>query len=169
MWYSGKDSVFRLFKNPLAWSSGNNQISGDTMFVYTKNKKARRMYVFENALAINKIGPNFYNQIKGNTINAYFRNGVIDYIRAKGNAESIYYTQDEGKAYVGVNKAKADIIDMIFKLNKDKANELYRVILRNDAEGTMSPMRKVNFDEMRLRGFKWQEEKRPKSKYELFQ
>jgi hypothetical protein len=139
------------------------------MFVYTKNKKARRMYVFENALAINKIGPNFYNQIKGNTINAYFRNGVIDYIRAKGNAESIYYTQDEGKAYVGVNKAKADIIDMIFKLNKDKANELYRVILRNDAEGTMSPMRKVNFDEMRLRGFKWQEEKRPKSKYELFQ
>ena len=31
----------------------------------------------------------------------------------------------------------------------------------------MIPFKKVNFDDMRLRGFKWQDELRPKSKYEL--
>jgi hypothetical protein len=30
-------------------------------------------------------------------------------------------------------------------------------------------MHKVNFDEMVLRGFKWQEKRRPKSKQELFE
>ena len=174
MYYSGKDSIFRLYYNPIAWSNGNYQITGDTMFVYTKNKKASRMYVFENALSINKVGKNFYNQLKGTTINTYFKNGEVDYVRAKGNAESIYYTQDDNKAYTGVNKAHADIIDMIFapkapdSTGKVNGRELNRVVLRSDAEGSFIPIKKVSFDDMRLRGFKWQEDLRPKSRDELF-
>jgi lipopolysaccharide export system protein LptA len=174
LYYSSKDSVFRLFYNPVAWGSGNYQITGDTMYVYTKNKKAYRLYVFENALAINKVGKKLYNQLKGTTINGFFKGGEIDYIRAKGNAESIYYVADEKKAYTGVNKAHADIIDMRFETKYDSAGkpagrELNRVILRNDAEGTMYPFKHVVFDDMILRGFKWQEDRRPKSKQELFE
>ena len=174
LYYSSKDSIFRLFYNPVAWGSGNYQINGDTMYVYTKNKKAYRLYVFENALAINKIGKKLYNQLKGTTINGFFKGGEIDYIRAKGNAESIYYIADEKKAYSGVNKAHADIIDMRFEPKYDSAGkpagkELNRVILRNDAEGTMYPFKHVVFDDMILRGFKWQEDRRPKSKKELFE
>ncbi|HTI90623.1 MAG TPA: OstA-like protein [Puia sp.] len=181
MYYSTKDSLFRLFYSPVAWGSGNYQITGDTMFVYTKNKKAKRLYVFENALSINREASNFYNQLKGTTINCFFLDGEIDFIRAKGNAESIYYIKDEKKAYTGTNKAHADVIDMVFapKLDslgkpaldsagKSKGKELNRVILRNDAEGSMIPIRRVNPDDMRLRGFKWLEDKRPKSKQELF-
>jgi len=174
LYYSSKDSVFRLYYNPVAWGSGNYQISGDTMYVYTKNKKAQRLYVFENALAINKMTRTFYNQLKGTTINVFFKGGEIDYIRAKGNSESIYYVQDEKKAYTGVNRSHADIIDMMFSPKYDSAGkpngkELNRVVLRNDAEGTMYPIKHVNFDDMVLRGFKWQEDRRPKSKQELFE
>ena len=181
MYYSTKDSLFRLFYSPVAWGSGNYQITGDTMFVYTKNKKARRLYVFENALSINREASNFFNQLKGTTINCFFLDGEIDFIRAKGNAESIYYIKDDKKAYTGTNKAHADVIDMVFapKLDslgkpaldsagKSKGKELNRVVLRNDAEGSMIPIRRVNPDDMRLRGFKWLEDKRPKSKQELF-
>jgi len=182
LYYSAKDSIFRLYYNPVAWGSGNYQITGDTMYVYTKNKKADRLYVFESALAINKVARNFYNQLKGTTINCYFENGDIHYIRAKGNAESIYYMQGDDKAYTGVNHSHADIIDMVFapkmdsagnvaldSAGKPKGKELNRVVLRNDAEGSVIPMHKVNFDEMVLRGFKWQEKRRPKSKQELFE
>ena len=169
LYYSGQDSVFRLFYNPIAWGNGNYQITGDTMYVYTRNKKAHRMYVFENGLAINKVGTNFFNQIKGTTINAYFKNGQVDYMRAKGNAESVYYVQDDARAYTGVNKAHADIIDMIFGDKTDSGRELRKVIMRNDVEGSMIPFKKVNFDDMRLRGFKWWEARRPKSKEELYQ
>ena len=86
-------------------------------------------------------------------------------MRAKGNAESIYFIKDDSLALVGVNKVnKADIIDMIF-LNK----ELNRVVLRNDADGVMYPIKKVNLDEMKLRSFKWLDDKRPKTKFELFE
>jgi lipopolysaccharide export system protein LptA len=164
LWYSGKDSIFRLFTDPIVWGNGGYQVTGDTIFLFTKNKKADRLYVFENALAVNKAEENLYNQLKGITLNGYFKNGTIDYMRAKGNAESIYYTRDDKQAFVGVNKSQADIIDMIWR---NKA--LNRVVLRNDVTGTMSPIRKVNFDDMRLRNFRWLEEIRPKTKYELFE
>ena len=174
LYYSSKDSIFRLFYNPVAWGSGNYQITGDTMYVYTKNKKAYRLYCFENGLAINRAAKKLFNQLKGTTINAFFKGGEIDYIRAKGNAESIYYVADEKKAYTGVNKAHADIIDMRFEpkydsTGKPTGKELNRVILRNDAEGIMYPFTHIVFEDMVLRGFKWQEDRRPKNKQELFE
>jgi lipopolysaccharide export system protein LptA len=162
MYYSGIDSIFRLYTDPIVWASGN-QITGDTIYLYTKNKKAERLYVFENALVINKGGPNLYNQIKGTTLNGYFVDGVMDHMRARGDAESIYYIKDEDSAFVGVNRSTADVIDMRF-LNK----ELNKVVFINDVKGTTTPFKHVKFDEMRLRNFKWLDDRRPKTKFELF-
>jgi lipopolysaccharide export system protein LptA len=181
LYYSTKDSIFRLFYDPVAWGTGNYQITGDTMYMYTKNKKANRLYVFENALAVNRVARSLYNQLKGTTINCFFLDGDIDYIHAKGNAESIYYIADDKKAYTGANRAHGDIIDMVFgpKLDsagqievdsagKPKGKELDRVVVRSDAEGTMTPMRRVVPEDMILRGFKWLEKRRPKSKAAMF-
>jgi len=164
VYYSGLDSIFRLFTNPVAWAGGY-QITGDTMFLYTKNKKPERLFVFENSLVVGLANTNMYNQIKGNTLNAFFKEGVIDFMRAKGSAEAVYYIKDDSAAMVGVNRVtKSDAIDMIF-LNK----KLNKVVLRNDSDGTMYPIKKVNLEEMKLRNFKWVEERRPKTKFELYE
>ncbi|MBL7768066.1 MAG: hypothetical protein JNK20_03785 [Flavipsychrobacter sp.] len=163
LFYSGVDSIFRMFHDPVAWANGT-QVTGDTIYLYTKNKDPERLHVFDNGLVINRTAEDFYNQIKGNTINGYFTDGVINYMRAKGSAESIYYAQDQDSAYSGVNRSTADIIDFYFA-NK----ELNRVVFRSSVEGTMYPFRQVNHGEMRLRGFKWLEKRRPKTKFELFE
>ncbi|HYF30072.1 MAG TPA: OstA-like protein [Chitinophagaceae bacterium] len=162
LYWSGRDSIFRLFRDPIVWAN-QNQITGDTIYLYTKNKKAERLYVFENGMVVSKSDNNLYNQIRGNTLNGYFKDGVMDFMKAKGNAESIYYIRDEDSAYIGVNRSTADVIDMFFK---DK--ELNRVVYRNEVQGTTIPFRQINFDEMRLRNFKWLDDRRPKSKFELF-
>ena len=162
LYWSGRDSIFRLYRDPIVWAN-KNQITGDTIYLFTKNKKADRLYVFESGMVVSKSNDNYYNQIRGNTLNGYFKDGVMDYMRARGNAESIYYITDEDSAYIGVNRSTADVIDMFFK---DKA--LNRVVYRNEVQGTTTPIRQVNFEEMRLRNFKWLEERRPKTKFELF-
>lgn len=162
LFYSGEDSAFRLFKQPIVWARAS-QVTGDTIYLFTLHKKPSRMYVFENALSINKVGSDYYNQVKGRTINGYFKDGNIEYMRAKGNAESVYYAQDEDNKFIGVNKANSDIIDMYFQDKKPQ-----KVVFRSNLVGTTYPMRQVNHDELRLRGFKWLEDLRPKSKYDLF-
>lgn len=164
MFYSARDSVFRLFTNPIVWASGS-QITGDTIYLFTKDNKAERMYAFENGFAINKSGENMYNQISGKTINGYFKDGEIDYMRSKGSpAQSIYYIKDEDDAVVGVNTATGDVIDMRFA-NK----ELKKVVFVRDVAGTMYPFKQTPEDKKLLRNFKWQDKKRPKSKFELFE
>lgn len=164
LFYSGEDSVFQLFTDPVAWS-GVSQITGDTMFLYTKNKKPERLYVWENSLAVNKVQPgdNMYNQLKGNRMNGYFADGVIDYLRSKGNAESIYYVMDDDSALMGINKVQGDIIDLRFK-----NQELDKVVVISDPSGTMIPILKATEQDRQLRSFKWHEARRPKTKYELF-
>ncbi|MGL4360834.1 MAG: OstA-like protein [Sediminibacterium sp.] len=162
LFYSLQDSVFRLYKSPVVWAN-NNQITGDTIYLYLKKKKPERLYVFENALAINRLdSADYYNQLKGRTINALFTDGQITSMRAKGNAENIYYAQDDYKKFVGVNKSSADVIDIFFDDNKPK-----KVIFLRNLDGTTYPMRQVNHNELRLRGFKWIIDKRPKSKFDI--
>jgi hypothetical protein len=163
LWYSGKDSIFRLYRDPVMWAS-KSQITGDTIYLYTKNKNPDRLYVFENGFAINLSDSNMYNQIKGNRLNGYFKNGEIDYMRAQGNAESIYYVKDDKNYLVGINNATSDIIDMRFK-NK----ELNKVVFISDVTGTLYPIRKATEENKYLRGFKWLEDRRPKTKFELME
>jgi lipopolysaccharide export system protein LptA len=163
LFYSSKDSIFKLFTDPVMWAS-NSQITGDTIYLYTKNKNPDRLYVFENAFAVNLSDKGMYNQLKGNRLNGYFKDGAIDYMRAQGNGESVYYVKDEKNYLVGINNATSDIIDMRFK-NK----ELNKVVFISEVNGTMYPVKQATEQNKILRSFKWLEDKRPKTKFELFE
>ncbi len=163
MFYSFKDSVFRLYKDPVMWARGS-QLSGDTIYLFTKNKKPDRVEVFENAFAISRSNNEFFNQVKGNSIIGYFLDGEINYIRARGSAESLYYLQDEDSAYTGANYARADLINMYLE-----KRELKKITWVNEVEGGFYPVRMVPQERKIFRNFKWQEERRPKTRLELFE
>ena len=164
MFFSTKDSVIRLYYDPVIWS-GHTQITGDTIYLFTKNKQPERLYVFENGMIVNKTKEGFYNQMAGKTINGYFVDGKIDYMRVKGSqSESIYYMQDEDSAYIGMNRATGDVIDLYFK-NED----FNKVLFVNDIKGNMYPMKQIPEDQKQLKNFKWLDERSPKNKLELFE
>jgi len=164
LFISSKDSTFRLYYDPVVWS-GNTQIAGDTMFLYTQNKQPKRLYVFESGLIVNRTKEGFFNQMSGKTINGYFIDGKIDYMRVKGTqSESIYYMQDEDSAYIGMNRATGDVIDLYFK-NED----LKKVLFINNIQGKMFPMNQIPEDQKKLKNFKWLDDRRPKNKAELFE
>jgi len=163
LFYSFEDSTFRLFQNPVIWAK-ESQVTGDTVYVFTKNKKADRLKVFDNSFMVNKLDPDIYNQVSSTRMDGYFKEGNIDSVRAAGFAQCIYYIQDEDSAYTGINESKSDIIDIYFG-NK----ELQKVVFRSQVTGTIWPIRQKNPSEMRLPNFKWLDEKRPKTKFELFE
>lgn len=162
--YSTIDSTFKLFGEPVVWND-NSQVTGDTLYVYTQNQKPRRLYVFNNGLIINKTKEGMFNQIGGRTLNGYFVDGSIDYVRVKGSpAESIYYAQDDDSAYVGMNRSSGDVIDIYFV-----KKELNKIKFINDVDGVLYPMKDIPADKKELRGFKWLDNRRPKSWLELFE
>jgi lipopolysaccharide transport protein LptA len=164
LYYGTEDSTFQLFGTPIVWN-GESQVSGDTMYLYTKNQKADRLYVFYNGMIVNQPTNGLYNQIAGRTINGYFVDGNIDFVRAKGSpAESIYYPQDNDSAFVGMNRSTGDEINIYFV-----KKELNKVKFVRGVEGTMYPIRRIPNDKKKLKGFNWQDARRPKNKLELFE
>ena len=163
LFYSFADSTFRLFQQPVIWAN-KSQITGDTIYLFTKNKKADRLQVFENSLIVNEVQPEVYNQVGATRLDGFFIDGAIDSVRARGFAKSIYYLQDEDSAFSGINEANSDIMDVYFK-----NSELFKVVFRSAVTGTLWPIRQKDPGEMRLTNFQWLEAQRPKTKYELFE
>jgi hypothetical protein len=162
LFYSAFDSTFSFYKEPVIWAQGS-QISGDTIYLVTKNKKADQVFVNENAYSINRTNEGLFNQLKGTNMNGKFINGEIDFLRAKGNSESLYYLQDDDSSYIGMNYAMAESITMKF-INK----ELKRVSWVNGVSGTTYPMNKIPEDKKQLRNFKWLDALRPKTLNDLY-
>ncbi|MEJ7611641.1 MAG: OstA-like protein [Ferruginibacter sp.] len=164
MYYSTEDSVFRMFRDPVFWKE-NSQVSGDTMYLYTENQKAKRLYVFNNSLVVNQSNPAMYNQGGGRTLNAYFNSGQIDYTRIKGTpAQTIFYPQDEDSAYIGMNRSSGDVVDVYF-VNED----VTKIKFVKDVNGIMYPISQIPPDQRYLKNFKWEDKRRPKNKLELFE
>jgi lipopolysaccharide export system protein LptA len=163
MFYSFRDSVFRLYDEPVVWSN-ENQVTGDTILIFTKNKKADRMQVFKNSFIASLVKPEIFNQVKSIRMDAYFIDGNIDSVRARGAAECVYYIQDEDSAFTGINQSSADLMDVYFK-----EREVQRVVFRTAVKGTIWPVQQKSPSEMRLQNFKWRDAERPKTKYEMFE
>jgi len=163
MFYSFKDSVFRLYQDPVVWAN-NSQVTGDTILLFTKNKKADKVQAFENGFMVNEVQKDVYNQIKSTRIDGWFIDGNIDSVRARGLAECIYYIQDDDSAFTGINESKSDLIDIYFV-----QKQLNKVVFRSEVTGTLWPMKQKSPSEMVLPNFRWLESRRPKSKFEMYE
>jgi lipopolysaccharide export system protein LptA len=162
LFYSLADSTIRLLSQPIVWSN-NNQITGDTIYMFVNNKQPEQLSVINNAFAINKVDTtNYYNQIKGNRLKVWFEDGSISKMQTKGNAENMYFVLDDQKKFIGVNQSSAQIIEIQFE-----NSEPSKVKFINQLQGKLNPLNKVLPEELIIRGFKWLEDQRPKSKSEI--
>lgn len=154
--YTTADSTFRLYYQPILWSD-DYQLYADTIFLSTQNNNPKEIYLNNNAFMGNRLQDGVYNQIKGKNITGYFAQKKIDHVFAQGNAESVYFVQNEKKEYSGVNKASAASINMFFK--DGKADKIKYI---TQPSAVFYPMKDVRPPDFILRGFEWKEKQRPK-------
>lgn len=162
MVYVSEDSTFNFFTNPIMWSD-TSQFSADTIRLVLKEEKIDKIYLTNNALIINSPDEIFYNQVKGRQITATFAGDYVDKMLVEGNAESIYYAQDETKAYVGVNKIIGS--EMLLYFNK---NQIDKIECFPDPKANLFPMQQIDHEEIKLKGFFWETNNRPKKVSDLF-
>jgi lipopolysaccharide export system protein LptA len=159
--YSFQDSVIRLYTAPVIWSE-ENQLTADSMAVFTKNRQTDRLELYASAFVTSQIDTIRFNQIKGRSLTGYFKENELYKIDIKGNGESIYYLLD-GEDIAGVNQSKCVNIE-IFVVD-GKISEIYEY---QEPEGNIDPPEPKIPKELRLKGFSWLAHLRPKDKNDVF-
>jgi len=160
--YSLSDSVLYLNGRPLIWSD-NSQMSGKKIRALVKNGSVNRLYVDTNAFVIQHDTLEYYNQVSGRNVIAYFKNDAIDYVKVLGNAQTIYFVKEEDNSLVGVNLASSSNMRVLFN-----SKGISNIIYLSKPKASLNPIKKVSKRALFLRGFKYYDYWRPQNKNEIF-
>lgn len=153
--YSFRDSVFQMYQDPVIWSDAY-QLSADTIRLFTQNGDPDMVELRQNSFITNEVQAGVYNQVKGRDITGYFKDKVMDYMDVEGDAESVFFVQDDKDAFVGVNKSNSSSMELHFAEKKvDKIKFITKPI------ADFVPMSQVQLSAYMLAGFRWRVGERP--------
>ena len=168
--YLAADSSIRLFTSPVLWS-GSNQLLADSIMLQTSNSEITFIYLTNNSFIASKADSLElvvtdslrFNQIRGKNMVGFLKESKLYRINVTGNGQTIYYAKDKDQKNFGVNRADCSDLTIYVEENKVKG-----ISLLNQPDGTLYPIKELSLSELRLKGFSWLEEKRPKTKEDIF-
>jgi lipopolysaccharide export system protein LptA len=159
--YSFRDSVIRFYNEPVIWSE-ENQLVSDSIALFTKNRQAERLELYNSAFVTSQVDNFRFNQIKGRSLTGFFRDNELYRIMIEGNGETIYYLLD-GEDVVGVNNAKCSRLEILVSDGK-----ITQITEFQNPEGVIDPPSGDKSSQLRLEGFSWLDKLRPKSYGDIF-
>ena len=115
--YHDKDSVIILYHMPICWSS-NSQMSADSIYMYLKNQELDYAHGFGNALTVQQASPIYFNQMMGKEMKAFIREGDLRQVDVNGNAETIFYPENDDGSFMGVNRTQSSFVKLFLKEQK---------------------------------------------------
>ena len=156
-----KDSAFTMFDEPLLWSD-TSQFSGDTIYIFLKEKTVDRIRQVSESMIVSSNDMVYFNQIGGKEIVSFFKDGKPNYTLVEGNAQSLYFATDEEDAYIAGNKSICSRIKVQFREKK-----IDNIMFLAEPKAEMLPMSTPGLKDIRLEGYQWKYELRPKSKEDV--
>ena len=160
------DSTLHLYIEPVLWNE-NNQVTSDSMTVYTERQQITQAKFFGEPIMSSELDTVYYNQIKGKTMTAFFRDNQIYRNDVVGNAQTIYYMTD-GEPPVVTTMGVIESGDLSFYFEE---KQLVQMTWRANPDYKFYPVFpdfQVPEDQsLYLKGFHWEGARRP-TKNEVF-
>ncbi len=157
--YFLQDSLLYFYFDPIFWNK-KNQIKGDTVIAEITEDEIKTMFLEQNAFLTSEDTLLNFNQVKGRTMEAIFKDSEIDKIYVNGNGESIYYVNDDNDPndifLLGMNRILCS--DMTIRLIDEEVDNISFYI---KPEAKFIPPDELTEDIQRLQGFSWRSDERP--------
>lgn len=153
--YDEKDSIMILYTEPVIWSD-ENQLSADSIWLITSGSKMHSIRLKDHAFIASQVDTIGFNQIKGKEIKGEFEDNKIKIVHVDGNGEAIYLLGEENKPATDINHSYCS--SMVIELD---SNQIKTIKFINSPNAEMDPIINVPKDQLKLKGFKWMEDRRP--------
>ena len=163
MVYLSKDSILYMYVEPIVWHE-SNQIMGEEMNIYLNDSTIEKVHVKNYAFSIqDRLKDDQHNQLKGRDMTAYFKEGELRHILVEGDAQSLYYLEEDDGTIIGLNKTQSAYLSMDIE-----KNELQKLKLWSSTTAETNPLSLLKPEDKRLEGFVWYKDIRPLNKLDIF-
>lgn len=153
--YSVADSTVYMRVEPVIWAE-KSQMTGDSINIAIKDQAIDSLLMYPNAFVIQQDSIQGFNQVKGKQVTVYFNANEIDYMYNEGNAETVYWLREDDGSLIGINFSQS--AEMIIKV---RDNQISNIRYFNSIKETLYPEEQLQENQEYLKGFLWQEEKKP--------
>jgi lipopolysaccharide export system protein LptA len=160
--YNGRDSIATLCGDPVCWNE-HNQVSADTVTIYIKNGSVDYLHGMGNAIAIKQESATEYNQLAGKEMFAYVRDNDVYRVDVQGNAETVFYPQEEDGTYMGVNRTQSSFVKLYLE-----NRQIERILFTSATTGVMIPTDQATDEDKYLVTFFWADQERPRKPGDVY-
>ena len=163
MVYNVEDSLLVMYYNPVFWSD-NYQLTGDTVrFTMLDSIHSTIELCKSGFIAGGLFEDTEFNQIKGLNIIGHLTHRDLQRVDIVGNAECVYYVQEEDNSLIGVNTS----ITSEMRIYLD-SNHIQQIRYFDSPTGQVHPDEQMDVKDRKLQGFRWLDAYRPRKPEDLF-
>lgn len=162
--YIKSKGIMELFYQPIVWSQ-NAELNGEKMTIFLKDTVIDKIEITNKATSIMKIDTNYFNQIGGKKMFAYFSKGELVKVEVLGNSQTIYFPEE-----------KKDL-DTVYQIERSGMNRIYASDIKvyldsgkvigitylSNPDVVFYPLDQLNKEEQYIKHFQWNPLLRPKT------
>lgn len=116
---NSKTRKMTMYRDPVLWS-GNRQILGEEINVFANDSTIDSVYVERQALMVEQVDTLHFNQVAGQVMKSYFRQGEIYENRVDGNVYVVQYPMEKDSVLLYQNYTETSQLRMFMENRKLK-------------------------------------------------
>lgn len=160
--FDSRERKLSLYRDPIVWS-GNRQIVGEEINVYSNDSTIDSIYVRRQALLVEQMDSVHYNQVAAQLMRSYFEKGEMSLNCADGNVYVINFPLEKDSLILYQNYTETSKLKMYMERRK------LRRLWAPAAEGCFYAVGTAPHERTYLSNFAWFDYIRPRDKYDLFE
>lgn len=157
--YQQYDSLLHLIRKPIVWSE-ERQVTGEKIIVHFNDSTPEWAHLPSGGFVAEHIDEDFYNQLSGSELKAFFENSEMKHLDVNGNVETIFLPMENDSTYTRLVHAESSYLTVDMN-----GKQMEHLKMWPEVDGTVTPIFLVKQVDKSLPGFRWLELLRPKREW----
>lgn len=161
--FAERDSILNLYHHAILWNT-SRQITGEEVNVHLKDSTADWATLPLGGMLVEHVGEDYYDQLVGREMKAYFENKELRQLDVTGNVQAIFYPAEKDSTYNKQVFAESSYL----VINLKEKQEIDKMRMWPEVSGRITPLYLLKRANFFLDGFKWHSNLRPQKPEDLF-
>ena len=154
--FQQRDSMIYMHRHPVVWNL-ERQVSGNIIEVHLNDSTIDRAHLPQYGMLCEHVAEEYYNQLYGKEMTAYFEGGEIRQLDVSGNVMSIMLPLEKDSTVNKIVNAEGSFLTVLIN-----NRQMEKLNMWPEVTGKVTPLFLANRNNCYLKGFRWHEAIRPK-------